>query len=104
MYRIGIAYNIRHGITFDSLIRRSGILDLGRYCHNRVLCWAGHVPRAPMSRAPRHLLIDLVAHPRPIGCLEVAFSRTLKKALKHNDHATWSAIVRGRPLWRQLGN
>jgi len=67
---------------------------------------AGHVARMPMSRAPRQLLTGWVAHPRPIGCPEMNFGRTPKKALKRNDlptdFATWSAIVRDRPRWRLL--
>jgi hypothetical protein len=42
-----------------------GILDLGSNYQNRVLRWAGHVARKPMSRAPRQLLTSWVARPRP---------------------------------------
>jgi hypothetical protein len=106
MCRISIAHTIRHSITSESLFRRLGILDLDSYYHNRVLRWAGHVARMPMNRAPRQLLTGWVAHPRPIGCPEMNFGRTLKKALKRNDlptdFATWSAIARDRPRWRLL--
>jgi hypothetical protein len=60
----------------------------------------------PMNRAPRQLLTGWVAHPRPIGCPEMSFGRTLKKAPKRNglptDFTTWSAIARDRPRWRLL--
>jgi hypothetical protein len=83
-----------------------GIMDLDSYYHNRILRWAGHVARMPMSRAPRQLLTGWVAHPRPIGCPEMNFGRTLKKALKRNhlptDFAAWSALARDRPRWRLL--
>ena len=106
MCRISIAHTIRHSITSESLFRRLGIMDLDSYYHNRVLRWAGHVARMPMSRMPRQLLTGWVAHPRPIGCPEMTFGRTLKKALKRNDlptdFAAWSAIARDRSRWRLL--
>jgi len=30
-------------------------LDIDNYFHNRILRWAGHVARMPMSRAPQQL-------------------------------------------------
>ena len=106
MCRISIAHTIRHHITTEGLFRRLGIMDLDSYYHNRVLRWAGHVARMPMSRAPRQLLTGWVEHPRPIGCSEMNFSRTLKKTLKRNhlptDFAAWSALARDRPRWRLL--
>jgi hypothetical protein len=46
----------------------------------RTTLWAGHVECMPMNRAPRQLLTGWVAHPRPIGCPEMNFDRTLKKS------------------------
>ena len=104
--RISIAQTIRHRITTESIFRRLGITDLDSYYHNRVLRWAGHVARMSMSREPRQLLTGWVEHPRPIGCPEMNFGRTLKKALKRNhlpiDFAAWSALARDRPRWRLL--
>jgi len=57
-------------------------MDLDSYYHKRILRWAGHVARMPMTRAPRQLLTGWVAHPRPNGCPEMTWGRTLKKALK----------------------
>ena len=57
-------------------------MDLHSYYHNRILRWAGHVARMPMTRAPRQLLTGWVEHSRPNGCLELTWGRTLKQALK----------------------
>jgi hypothetical protein len=81
-------------------------LDLGSFYHSRVLRWAGHVARTPMSRAPLQLLTGGVTHSRPIGRPETNFGRMLKRALKGNDlfadFVTWSTIARGRSRWRLL--
>jgi hypothetical protein len=62
----------------------------------------------PMSRELRQLLTGWVARPRPIGCPETNFGRTLLKALKRNnfftDFVTWSAFARDKPQWRLLTN
>ena len=60
--------------TRASLFRRLGILEIGSYFRNRVLSWAGHVARMPMSRAPRQLLTGWVSHSRPIGCPQVTWA------------------------------
>ena len=68
MCRIAMAHTIRHHIPSSDLFERLGILSVDTYYHRRLLRWAGHVSRMPMSRAPRQLLTGWVAHKRPIGC------------------------------------
>ena len=81
-------------------------MDLGSHYHNRVLRWAGHAERIPMSRAPLQLLTGWVEHPRPVGCPQMTWSGTLKKALRRNGLPTefmaWSTIANDRPRWRSL--
>jgi hypothetical protein len=50
---VNLNHIFRHHITSASPFRRLGILDIGSYFHNRILRWAGHVARMPMSRAQR---------------------------------------------------
>ena len=45
-------------------------MDLDSYYHNRILSWAGHVARMPMTRALWQLLTGWVAHSRPNGCIQ----------------------------------
>ena len=99
-------HTFRHHITSASLFRRLGILDIDNYFHNRILRWAGHVARMPMSRAPRQLLTGWVSHSRPIGCPQMTWGRTLKNALKSKgiskNFDEWIAIAKDRSKWRQL--
>ena len=64
MCRVNLHHTFRHHITTSSLFRRLNLLDIDSYYHNRLLRWAGHVARMPMSRAPRQLLTSWVAHSR----------------------------------------
>ena len=106
MCRVNLHDTLRHHITSASLFRRLGILDIGSYFHNRILRWAGHVARMPMSRALRQLLTGWVSHSRPIGCPQMTWGRTLENALKSKviskDFDEWIAIAKDRSKWRQL--
>ena len=42
----------------------------------------------PLDRMPRKLLTGWVEHARPVGCPQMTWGRTLKKALKSNDLPT----------------
>jgi len=79
-------------------------MDLDSYYHNRILRWAGHVARMPMTRAPRQLLTGWVAHSRPNGCPDLTWGRTFKKALKCKglpvNFKEWRAIAEDRSEWR----
>ena len=51
--RVNFHHTYHHDITTLSLFRRLNLLDIDSYYRNRILRWAGHVARMPMSRAPR---------------------------------------------------
>jgi hypothetical protein len=80
-------------------------LNIQQSFNNRILRWAGHVARMPMTRAPRQLLTGWVAHSRPNGCPEMTWGRTLKKALKCKglpaNFKEWRAIAEDRSEWRK---
>jgi len=79
-------------------------MDLDSYYHNRILRWAGHVARMPMTRVQRQLLTGCVAHSWPNGCPEMAWGRALKKALKCTglpvNLKEWRAIAEDWSEWR----
>jgi hypothetical protein len=106
MCRINIAHTIRHHISTSSLLARLGIEPLETYYHRRLLRWAGHVSRMPLNRLPRMLLTGWVANPRPLGCPQMTWGRTLKKALSSNglptDFAAWQQLAADRCTWRQF--
>jgi len=105
MCRVNLHHTFRHHITTSSLFRRLNLLDIDSYYHNRLLRWAGHVARMPMSRAPRQLLTSWVAHSRPVGCPQMTWGRTLENALASKgiskEFKEWIAIAKDRPKWRQ---
>jgi len=83
-----------HTTSPRSLYKCLGIAPVDQYYHRRLLRWAGHVSRMPMTRAPRQLVTGWVAHPRPTGSPPMTFGRTLKKAPvrcgQSPDFGVWS--------------
>ena len=74
--------------------------------HRRLLRWAWHVSRMPLTRAPRKLLTGWLEHSRPIGCPQMTWGRTLKKVLKSaklpTDFAQWRTTDADRDQWRVI--
>ena len=101
-----IAHTIRHHISSADLFKKLGLNPLDTYYHRCLLRWAGHVSRMPMTRAPRQLLTGWVDHKRPIGCPQMTWGRTLKKALVQNnlptDFKAWSSLAADRRQWRTV--
>ena len=65
-----------HRISAATLFQRLNGMDLDSYYHNRIIRWAGHVARMPMTRAPRQLSVGL-----PV------------------DFKEWRAIAKDRSGW-----
>ena len=88
---------IRHHISTSRLLTRLGIEPLEAYYHRRLLRWAGHVSRMPLNRLSRMPLAGWVANPRPLGCPQMTWGRTLKKTLSSNglpsDFAAWHQLA-----------
>jgi hypothetical protein len=106
MCRISIAHTIRHRISSASLFKRLSIELFDTYYDRRLLRWTGHVARMPLTRAPRFFLTSWVDNPRPLGCPQIKWGRTLKKALQSYDLPTeffkWREMVADRNQWRAL--
>lgn len=98
---------IRFAIIFQPTVSSNlGIEPLDTYYHRRLLRWVGHVSRMPLTRAPRKLLTGWVEHPRPIGCPQMTWGRTLKKVLKSvklpTDFVQWRIAAADRDQWRVI--
>ena len=98
----------RYRITTASLLKRLKISSFDEYYNCRLLRWAGHVARMPMTRTPRRLLTGWVDNPRPLGAPQMTVGRTIKKALKKKglpEHfqgsSGWLKRAQNRILWRK---
>ena len=104
MCRVTLAHTHRHRIRTTTLLDRVRIKPLTYYYRNRILRWAGHVARMPMTRIPRKFLTGWVANPRPLGRPYMTWGHTLKKALKAFDIPTdfeeWTALAKNRNEWK----
>jgi hypothetical protein len=102
MCRTTMAHTIRHHIKSKQLYKRLGIAAVGQYYHRRLLRWAGHVSRMPMSRVQRQLLTGWVAHSRPTGSPLMTFGRTLNTALlqcgQSPGFSAWSNVAADRAV------
>jgi len=104
-FEVSITAVLAQCVATSSLFRRLSLLGTKRYYHNRILQFAGHVARMPMSWAPRQLLTSLVAHSRPVGCPQMTWGRALENLLASKglskEFKEWIVIARDRPKWRQ---
>jgi hypothetical protein len=70
------------------------------------LRWTGHVARTPLTRAPREILTNFVDNPRPFGCPQMNWGRTLEKALQSyglpTEFAKWREMAADRNQWRAI--
>jgi hypothetical protein len=95
-----------HRISTAELLKRLGIRSLDYYYNTRLLRWAGHVARMPMTRTPRRLLTSWVDHKRLVGAPAMTIGRTINKALKTRsitaDFKKWNKLAQDRGSWRGL--
>jgi hypothetical protein len=100
MCRITIAHTTRHHVLSASLFKCLSIEPFDKKCNCRLLRWACHVTRMSLIRAPRKILSSWVDNPRPLGCPQMNWCRTLKNALQSNELPTefvkWREIVADR--------
>ncbi len=82
MFRFKMAHTMKHRATSTSFLERLGVGSFDSYYKCRLLRWAGHVARMPMSQMPRKLLTGWVKHARPVGSPQMTWGRTLNKTLK----------------------
>ena len=108
MCRVTMRQVQRYRITTASLLKRLKISSFDEYYNCRLLRWAGHVARMPMTRTPRRLLTGWVDNPRPLGAPQMTVGRTIKKALKKKGlpedfqgRSGWLARAQNRLRWHK---
>ena len=106
MCRITLEHTRRCRILSEQLYRRLGVATEEQYCRRRLLRWAGHVSRMPITRLPRQLPEGFAASPRSAGPPLMTWGRTLMKALvkcgQSPSFAVWRQAAAGRMFWRQM--
>jgi hypothetical protein len=106
MCKVSMKQVIAYGISTDTVLKRLGIRSFDYYYNTRLLRWAGHVARMPMTRTPRRLLTSWVRHTRPVGAPQMTIGRTIKKALKHVhrgipvEFESWRKLAQDKCSWR----
>ena len=91
-------------IHHSDLLERLGIQSIDYYYNSRVLRWAGHVSRMPMSRRPRLFLTSGVpglaqSHIKTWGkgLDEILAAKGLPR-----DFSRWRQLAMNRGKWRKL--
>lgn len=106
MCRVTRAHVWRHRITTEDLLERLNLFSFDEYYNSRLLRWAGHVARMPMTRVPRMLLTGWVPSSRFVGAPQMTIGRTINKALVSKgiskDFNTWRTLAQDRPKWRHM--
>lgn len=106
MCRVTMAHVWRHRITTEDLLKRLNLCCFDEYYNSRVLRWAGHVARMPMTRVPRMLLTGWVPSSRLVGAPQMTIGRTINKALVSKgiskDFNMWRTLAQDRSTWRHM--
>jgi hypothetical protein len=104
MSRVTLKHTRKYRVSSKTLLKNLGLYSLDQYYNSRLLRWAGHIARMPMTRLPRMLLTGWVNNKRPVGGVNMTFGRTLNKALKSRGIPTnfsqWHKIAQDRHKWR----
>jgi len=91
-------------IHHDTLFKRLGIHPLNHYYHSRVLRWAGHLARMPMSRRPRLFLTSGI-YDRDHS-QHLTWARTVNEVLQAKNISTtfdeWRKLAEDRDQWREM--
>ena len=77
--------------------------DIDHYIDIRIMGWAGHMARMPITRLPRKLLTSYIAKPRRLGAPPKTYGRTLRTCFKRKKVACdgWLLTASNRELWRE---
>ena len=106
MCRINRKHVYKHRISNEQLLERLDIKPIDNYISRRQLSWLGHVARMPINRLPRKLLSSWVRCPRPRGCPEFTYGRSVFKALRYVNvcKSSWYDLANDRNAWKNVLN
>jgi hypothetical protein len=102
MNAVTLHHTRKYSLTTATLLRRIGLSTMQNYLDKRMLGWAGHMARMPMTHWPRKTLTAFLPHPRPVGAPPKTHGRCLVAALtrKGIPVASWIAVAQNRAAWR----
>jgi hypothetical protein len=98
--RTYLSINNLTGTVLQGLLKHLSIEPFENMYNLRLLPWAGHVARILLIRAPIKILALWVDNPRPRGCPQMNWGRTLKRPfrvttfqLSLSNSARWQLIA-----------
>ena len=106
--RVNILMTRHKHIPTAALEAKLNINNINYYYSTRLLRWAGHIARMPMTRLPRKLLTGWAVSPQPQYpirfCQKMSWGKSLQKVLYRADFPlnfeAWSALAQNKAAWR----
>ena len=101
MCRINMWHVREHKISTGTLLKRTGILPIGKYLARRQLSWVGKVMRMPQCRLPRKMVACWVYNQRPDGRPMLTYGESVVRSLKIAGIGieNWGELAADKAAW-----